>query len=78
MNGKQEQQGFITESLLPALDNLDIYEISVYFSIDLKMLLILCAIMFSSKNIGLHRQDNLEVLQIPHNHRLCKTLATDN
>jgi len=38
MNGKQQQQGFITESLLPALDNLDNYEISVFYSIDLKMI----------------------------------------
>jgi len=39
MNDKQ-QQGFIIESLLPALDNLDNYEISVFYSIDLKMLII--------------------------------------
>jgi len=38
MNGKQQQQGFIIESLLSALDNLENYEISEFFSIDLNML----------------------------------------
>jgi len=36
MNGKQ-QQGFIIESLLPALDNLDNYEISVFYFVILKI-----------------------------------------
>jgi len=38
MNGKQQQR-FTIEPLLPALDNLNNYEISVFYSIDLKMII---------------------------------------